>query len=229
MSKISTQSQVVINFPTVCLLRHFEGDDITAINKGLSELIRNLEADSGSEHRKTSTQGGFHTKTDFLDRSDSVIQRFRNEILIPGVKDYMANYYNLKMVRQRDITPEKLQVQGWGNIMRKGEWNAPHNHTATNNRLSAVYYIQVPECERPEGALQFENPNPISVQHGDYGNIKFHPGAGDLILFPCYQVHFSHPFHSEGERILIASDIKVEDEFNFSGENNFISLDIGGR
>ena len=153
---------------------------------------------------------------------------FREQVLFPGVQEYMQHYYKYKFTKPIQITHENTEMKGWGNVMRKGEWNAPHNHTALYNRLSAVYYIKVPMCKRPEGALQFDNPNPIGVQHGDYGNIKFHPTEGDLIIFPCHQIHFSHPFSSEGERILIASDIKVEDCFNASEENNYVSLNLGG-
>ncbi len=64
------------------------------------------------------------------------------------------------------------------------------------------------------------------VQHGAYGNAKIHPRAGDLVVFPCYQVHFSHPFSVPGERILIASDIRVYDQFDELGVNHYHTMSI---
>jgi hypothetical protein len=207
-------------------VHHFEGDPIKHLNRELANHIRGLESVHRSNTQKTDTQGGYHTDPEFINRDNPLITQFRNSILIPGIQQYLTQYYNMMAVPGVDIRAEHLTFKGWANIMRKGEWNAPHNHLTLHNRISAVYYIQVPDCPGSQGALQFDNPNPISILHGAHGNIKVYPTEGDLVIFPCYQMHFSHPFESDGERILIASDVRIKDQFDDIRNNNFNTLTI---
>ncbi|HHH42505.1 MAG TPA: hypothetical protein ENK49_00055 [Gammaproteobacteria bacterium] len=226
MSELPARGQFTVTFPMGLLLRHYEGEKVDRLNRDLSRLILKLEAETRAGAKTTAAQGGFHTEPSFVNRKDSVVTRFRERVLIPGVQHYMTGYYRLQGVPPVELTPDRLSIQGWANVMRAGEWNAPHNHITSHFRLSAVYYLQTPDCTPPEGALQLENPNQISVQHGAYGNAKIHPRAGDLVIFPCYQVHFSHPFSVPGERILIASDIRVHDQFDELGVNHYNTMSI---
>ena len=227
MNELPSRGQFTVTFPMGLLLRHYDGEKVGQLNRDLFKLILKLEADTCVSKKGTATQGGFHTEPTFVNRKDAVVTRFREKVLIPGVQQYMVNYYRLQGVPPVELTPDKLTIQGWGNVMRSGEWNAPHNHITAHFRLSAVYYLQTPNnCPSPEGALQLENPNQISVQHGAYGNAKIYPREGDLVIFPCYQVHFSHPFSVPGERILIASDIRVHDQFDQITPNSYNTMYI---
>jgi len=221
VNELPNKGQFTVTFPMGLLVRHYAGEKVAQLNKDLANLILDLEAKSRADMKPTATQGGFHTSPTFVNRKDAVVTKFREKILIPGIQHYMANYYNLMGVPSTQLTPDKLSIQGWANITRASEWNAPHNHITPNFRLSAVYYLQIPDCHPPEGALQLDNPNQISCQHGTYGHAKFYPHAGDLVIFPCYQMHFSHPFTAPGERILIANDIRVHDRFDEIRPNNY--------
>jgi len=226
MNEYPSKGQFTVTFPMGLLLRHYEGEKVDQLNQDLSKLILKLEADTRASTKGTAAQGGFHTKPTFVNRKDTVVTRFREKVLIPGIQNYMTGYYRLQGVPPVELTPDKLSIQGWANVMRAGEWNAPHNHITTHFRLSAVYYLKTPNCQSPEGALQLENPNQISVQHGAYGDAKIYPREGDLVIFPCYQVHFSHPFSVPGERILMASDIRVHDQFDELTPNHYNTMTI---
>lgn len=226
MSVYSGHGKFFVNFPMLTAVLHFDGEAIERLNLELAEHIRDLELKYRQSSQKTVTQGGYHTDPEFINRDHPLITAFRNSVLIPGVQNYMRQYYNAMAIPGLDVQAEHLELKGWANIMRKGEWNAPHNHLSLHNRVSAVYYIQLPESKGMQGALQFDNPNPISMLHGAHGNIKIKPSRGDLVMFPCYQMHFSHPFRCDGERILIAADIRVKDEFDEIRNNNFNSLTI---
>lgn len=226
MGNYSGHSKFFCNFPMLTAVHHYEGDPIKQLNRDLANHIKELESVHRSSAQKTDTQGGYHTDPEFINRDNPLVKQFRNSVLIPGIQQYMAQYYSLMAVQGREIKDEHLAFKGWANIMRKGEWNAPHNHLTPHNRISAVYYIQVPDCPGSQGALQFDNPNQISILHGAHGNIKIFPTEGDLVIFPCYQMHFSHPFDSERERILIAADVRVHDQFDEIRNNNFNALMI---
>lgn len=222
MKHYPSTTRVDIGFPMVVVSHHYEGEATRQLNDELAQLIRQTEKNGIEQYKatKTATQGGFHTTPDFLERTDPAIQEYKNKILIPGVISYLKSYYQFMTFPADEVLPGHLAVRGWGNILRAGEWNAPHNHITTHNRLSSVYYVSAPERPYPEGILEFSNPNPLSNQHGCFGSMKFHPVAGDLIIFPCYLTHFSHPFYSGEERILVANDIRVNDPFDHVRDNS---------
>lgn len=213
-----------VAFPSVVLMQNYRGASIDALNTGLAVLIRGLESRGEFQANKTATQGGFHTRDEFINSDDGFVREFRDDVLVPAVQQYMSTYYRFMFAPDEPVTPAQLHFKGWANIMRKGSWNAPHDHITAHNRISLVYYIRLPSCEPPEGTLQFENSNPISTQHGAFGNMRFHPKEGDLIMFPSYMKHFSHPFSSDDERILIAADVRVMDRFDENRANNSDTL-----
>lgn len=226
MDSIPSTSRTAIHFSMMSVIRHYHGPEIMTLNAALVNLVRSLEAAERENKKPTSTQGGFHTDFEFINRDDPVIAQFRERVLFPAIYEFLGQYYQIRHLDARAMKP-RITLKGWANIMRAGEWNAPHDHASGKNRISAVYYASVPDRPGNEGALQLENPNQIATNHGEYGNVVFQPVEGDLILFPCYQRHFSHPFGGDGERVLLASDVQVHDDhFDSDGYNNFRALKI---
>jgi hypothetical protein len=101
------------------------------------------------------------------------------------------------------------RLHGWANILRAGDWQAPHMHPTEYNVISGVYYVQAAASPEPQGWLEFISPHPISAMHGDSTARRHQPLSGQLLLFPPYYIHFVHPFAGEGERAVIAFDVRL--------------------
>lgn len=222
MNNREVESLLLPCFPMLLTVSHFKGKE--ELNSELSEYILDEEKRLRDDAKKTSTQGGFHTDAEFINRDEPLIKEFLSTILAPSIQEHMAGTYARMGDGFNPPALDKLSFRGWGNVMRKGEWNAPHNHLTPHNRVSAVYYLKTDPCSDMKGALQIDNPNQVSIYHGSHGNIKIPAKEGSLVIFPSYLMHFSHPFEKEGERILIASDVSVDDKYDVIGDNRFKSL-----
>ena len=104
----------------------------------------------------------------------------------------------------------------WVNFMRAGEFNPPHTHP--NCDLSSVLFIKIPEALKEEhkkftgtgsgpGSLSFTygefQPHGISIRY-------FFPEEGDFFIFPATLTHFVAPFMSEGERISMSANFRLD-------------------
>ena len=87
----------------------------------------------------------------------------------------------------------------WGNISSFGNYNSTHSHSYEANKLSGVFYLQV-----PENSGEFEYLNPIDKTLAGYHQ----PRDKELIIFPSILFHAVAPNFSQEDRISIA--------FNFS-------------
>ena len=107
-------------------------------------------------------------------------------------------------------------LMSWVNFMRAGEFNAPHTHPGCD--LSSVLFIKIPEALKEEhkkftgtgggpGSLSFTygefQPHAISTRY-------FFPEEGDFFIFPATLTHFVAPFISEGERISMSANFKLQ-------------------
>ena len=119
------------------------------------------------------------------------------------------NWYG-KTIHQTSI------LMTWVNFMRAGEFNPPHTHPGCD--LSSVLFIKIPEALKEEhkkftgtgsgpGALSFTygefQPHAISTRY-------FFPEEGDFFIFPATLTHFVTPFMSEGERISMSANFKLQ-------------------
>jgi len=107
-------------------------------------------------------------------------------------------------------------LMSWVNFMRAGEFNPPHTHPGCD--LSSVLFIKIPEALKEEhkkftgtgtgpGSLSFTygefQPHAISTRY-------FFPEEGDFFIFPATLTHFVTPFMSEGERISMSANFKLQ-------------------
>jgi hypothetical protein len=101
----------------------------------------------------------------------------------------------------------------WINFQEAGEFNPIHSHTG---KLSAILYIDVPECiaEENNSSLKTNAPSAGNVVwvYGstDYGtdyNYQHQPVTGELFLFPAGLTHMVYPFKSNVERISMSFNV----------------------
>ena len=203
----ATETHFEEHFPLTVMVSHHAGLD--ALNHEVAGVIRKLRDQYIGDARENealsgtiTTYGGYQTskKMMFLNRAEAAVQRLRDEVILPGVKTYMDKVYaeQGKGIRTRLVS--------WANILRAGDWQAPHMHPTVGNLISGVYYVEVPEKPQPQGCIEFLNPHPVAHHHGVSLTRRLYPKTGDLILFPPYYIHYVYPFTGEGERSIIAFD-----------------------
>ena len=114
----------------------------------------------------------------------------------------------------KNITKTNI-LMTWVNFMRAGEFNPPHTHP--NCDLSSVLFIKIPEALKEEHKkFTGTGPGPGSLSF-TYGEVQphgistrvFFPEEGDLFIFPATLTHFVTPFMSEGERISMSANFKL--------------------
>jgi uncharacterized protein (TIGR02466 family) len=99
-----------------------------------------------------------------------------------------------------------FRLQSWINLHDRGGFNFLHMHEGS--LLSGSFYLQVPAGS---GDFVFRDPRPGVILGSFKGgvpnghtDIHLTPGAGLLVLFPCWMEHYVEP-HDGGEpRIAIA-------------------------
>ncbi len=99
-----------------------------------------------------------------------------------------------------------FSLQSWVNMHDRGGFNFSHMHEGT--LLSGSFYLKVPPGS---GQFVFRDPRP-GVIHGSvkgavpngHGDVHLTPGAGLLVLFPCWMEHYVEPHESDEPRITIA-------------------------
>ncbi|MGE5626021.1 MAG: putative 2OG-Fe(II) oxygenase [Bacillota bacterium] len=196
------------HFPlTVMQSRHTGLDDVNRGVAALLSTLRQQHLDDKYENEALSgtitTYGGYQTpkKMMFLNRPEPEVQALREQVVMPGVKAYLDRVYgdHAKKINTRLVS--------WANILKEGDWQAPHMHPSTGNLISGVYYAEVPEKPEPQGCIEFLNPHPVSHHHGESLTRRILPRTGDLILFPPYYIHYVYPFRGEGERVIVAFDV----------------------
>ena len=109
-------------------------------------------------------------------------------------------------------------LMSWVNFMRAGEFNPPHTHP--NCDLSSVLFIQIPEALKEEhkkfiGKGTGTGPGSISFTYGEFqphaiSTRYFFPEEGDFFIFPATLTHFVAPFLSEGERISMSANFRLD-------------------
>ena len=132
-------------------------------------------------------------------------------IILPYINSYAKAY--------ADYSPKPLNgkielMAAWVNYMTKFESNPLHTH---DDDLSFVIYTQVPEELKKEcnesvgnskpGAIQFIHT--LGIEKHYINKHTFFPQEGDFFIFPASLHHTVNSFKSDGERISISGNIKI--------------------
>jgi len=213
---IREETQFEDHFPVTVM--HSKHTGLEDVNRSIFEVIRTLRDAHINDPKENealtgtvTTYGGYQTskKMQFLNRKEEAIQVLRDQVIQPGIRRYMQKVFS---EQGQDV---KTRVAAWANILRAGDWQAPHLHPNTGNLVSGVYYVDVPEKPKPQGCIEFLNPHPVSRHHGVGLTRRLYPQTGDLLLFPPYYIHYVYPFQGPGERAIIAFDVILVSELVF--------------
>lgn len=198
------------HFPVHVMVR--EHRDATALNEALRKTVLALEqrhrgTELDATHmRECTTQGGYQTsgRDNFLDLQDAHVRSLRDTVVKPAVDAYLADALGANPFGV------DYRLYSWANVLRTGDWQAPHMHPTEFNVASGVYYVHAPERPEPDGWLEFINPHPISTMHGSTSSRRHAPRSGQLLLFPPWYMHFVHPLRGDGQRVIVAFDVRLK-------------------
>lgn len=122
--------------------------------------------------------------------------------------------YRVKFNRSHEGLIKKMPTQyslyGWLVSMRTGGNLKPHIHT--RGWLSGSVYINVPQkLKSDSGNLVVslgEDTDAIGTRINEKKTINV--ATGSIVLFPASAMHYTIPFESEEERIVLAFDVRAK-------------------
>lgn len=105
----------------------------------------------------------------------------------------------LLYLKEMNYPRVKVFINGWFNVLRKGQWISLHHHTSDGySYVSGTYYL----TSNPTSLALI---NPIRVDQKEvFSTVK-----GRLIMFPSYVPHESTVYDGDDMRISVAFDITV--------------------
>jgi hypothetical protein len=98
---------VASHFPTVFMLREFEGGE--ALNRKLEELMLRLEKETKNIASRTSNIGGYHSETNFFSRQEPEVTALRG-LVQQAVDDYLSKF----LAANCHVPPANLKMRLWG-------------------------------------------------------------------------------------------------------------------
>ena len=192
-------------FPTV--IGQLPVPDAGAMNRELRALILAEEAKQASVGR--SNIGGWHSRPDFLKRSEPAVGALTTWIIWAVSKMVAAT-------AGPDVFKGTLYASAWATICRAGVYHAPHSHP--DSAWSGVYYVDA-GTSNPEyplsGVLEFLDPRTgaeaVTAPGDPYGEaVRVQPEAGLLVVFPSWLYHWVHPYVGQTPRIAVSFNATLE-------------------
>lgn len=125
-------------------------------------------------------------------------------------KEYILNM--MKQNGRSDLDPYvPILVSAWTIKQTSGDYQALHSHDA---HISGNMYIDVPDLDldsnSSDGNIEFRLPvvrNPANFVFID--NWKFKPQPMKMIIFPSFVPHTVYPWKGNGNRTILAWDVKL--------------------
>jgi uncharacterized protein (TIGR02466 family) len=191
--------EVIPAFPT--LIGRWLVPDADTMNDELRELILSEEREYSSLGR--SNIGGWHSQTDFLDRSEPAVEALATWIT-------WAVHRMIEATSARGSFKGTISVSAWATICRAGAYHAPHSHP--DSAWSGVYYVDAGTNETDRslsGVLEFLDPRAgveaVTAPGDPYGEpVRVRPEAGLIVIFPSWLYHWVHPYTGHTPRIAVS-------------------------
>jgi uncharacterized protein (TIGR02466 family) len=191
--------EAITAFPT--LLGQSRVPDAEAMNQDLQTLILAEEARHVSLGR--SNIGGWHSRTDFLNRPEPAVAALTNWLT-------WALRQMIHVTAGSGSFKGTLSVSAWATICRAGAYHAPHSHP--DSAWSGVYYVDAGtnNPDRPlSGVLEFLDPRAgveaVTAPGDPYGSpVRVRPEAGLIVVFPSWLYHWVHPYAGQTPRIAVS-------------------------
>jgi uncharacterized protein (TIGR02466 family) len=179
------------------------------LNQALQEAIIQREEETSGIDR--SNVGGWHSELDFFEWDLDCVRELRARI-----HAYVSELNRVFAKDPEDPVNRIFQLEGWGNLLRYGQYNSLHSHP--NAFWSGVYYVNgnpEPEEKHPfSGKLELVDPRPgaalsYSERTNLYGRFLVNPVPGQMVIFPGWMQHQVHPYFGQGERITVAFNVTI--------------------
>jgi uncharacterized protein (TIGR02466 family) len=194
--------EVTTAFPTA--IGQLRVPDADAMNQDLRALILADESKYSSLGR--SNIGGWHSRPDFLNRSEPAVAALTAWVT-----------WGVGQLIDATVGPGAfkgtLSFSAWVTVCRAGAYHAPHSHP--DSAWSGVYYVDAgtgdPDCPL-SGVLEFLDPRAgieaVSAPGDPYGEpFRVRPEAGLLIIFPSWLYHWVHPYTGQTPRIAVSFNV----------------------
>jgi tetratricopeptide (TPR) repeat protein len=151
------------------------------------------------------TVKGYHTVGNLFELKTPKVTAL-HKVLSRRIQDYRAQYADRTdaFIAQ---WPKVCAFNGWHVKVLKDGYQESHIHPT--GWLSGVIYLKMPETLDPdEGAITFTlHGRDYPILNDDIPTLRVSPKEGDLVLFPSSLFHYTSPFHSDGEREVVAFDL----------------------
>ncbi len=200
--------KIEMTFAVPLLARRIHGSE--EVNAGLRRII--LEKEKAEPGTTKSNFGGWHSTGNLLTWEGEEIAALRG--WIGEAVEYMCRLPRRGKPDSKPAAPT-YTATAWANVNREGNYNNLHNHP--RQHWACVYYVCLGE-ETPgfknNGRLELRDPRPGARFYNPPG-FRFgvsriiDPEPGLMLMFPAWVEHWVHPFHGTGERISIATNIKI--------------------
>lgn len=125
-------------------------------------------------------------------------------------KEYIENIIKVTGVSDLNGYDPHL-ISAWTIKQYPGDYQALHNHEA---HISGNIYIDFPDMDPDakvsDGCLEFRFPvirNPAHFNFTDQW--RFKPSPMKMVVFPSYVAHTVYPWKGEGNRTILAWDVKL--------------------
>lgn len=196
--------EVTPTFPT--FIGRFLIPDAESMNQDLRSIILAHESDYPSLGR--SNIGGWHSRPDFLIRSEPAVGALTNWVT-------WAVRQMIEATAGRGVFKGELSISAWATICRAGAYHAPHSHP--DNAWSGVYYVDA-GTNHPDhplsGVLEFLDPRAgveaVTAPGDPYGDpVRVRPHSGLLVIFPSWLFHWVHPYAGQAPRVAVSFNVTL--------------------
>jgi uncharacterized protein (TIGR02466 family) len=200
---VETDDGITLAFATPILRLSLPGAEF--LNKGLRRQI--LDLAKKAPGRTISNAGGFQSDGNLFALPAPELKILRQAIEVA----YRSLCRSLAP-EQPELDQHKLNVTGWANINRSGDFNRIHSHGGIH--WSGVYYVDDGGTGADDGQLELIDPRHLSAATPAPGftlshRLTLQPEPGLLVLFPGWLEHWVTPYKGKGERISIAFNLVV--------------------
>jgi hypothetical protein len=136
------------------------------------------------------------------------------DVLYSYIEKTSNDYFDsiLQVNGQNELSGYKSQlVSAWTIKQSEGDYQALHSH---ETHISGNIYIDVPDLNNDskvsDGCLEFKIPvikNPGTFHFVD--TWRFKPQVMKMVIFPSYLSHTVYPWKGQGNRTILAWDVKL--------------------
>ncbi len=149
-------------------------------------------------------KNGRQTSGNLFSRNEPQVQSMK-DIIIDGIERYRKKFSKSDSSLIRNW-PQDYYIYSWLVQMNEGGELAPHIHEA--GWISGAVYINVPRKLNPdEGNFVVCTHEDKSLNVGGENTKIVDVFTGSLVLFPSSLMHYTFPFTSAEERIVLAFDV----------------------